>query len=184
MLREGLWSRTRKRRTHRQRRERREHFGELVQMDGSFHEWLEGRGPGGCLMNMVDDAQGTTLCHLGEQETIWAAVNVLESWMNAYGVPRALYVDWKNVYKRKPTEKELLRGEVPVTQFGRMCATLGIQIIPASSDYCRRLATGERPSGTQSWNASGSADQEDAAQEDTDTQGGEPISERGIPAGA
>src|SRR6266446_150447 len=146
MLREGLWSRTRKRGAHRQRRERREHFGELVQMDGSFHDWLEGRGPRGCLMNMVDDAQGTTLCQLGEQETIWAAVNVLESWINAYGVPRALNVDWKNVYKRKPTEKELLRGEVPVTQFGRMCEKLGIRIIAAGSPQAKGRV--ERNHGT------------------------------------
>jgi len=67
---EGLWSRGRKVRAHRSRRERKQHFGELVQMDGSFHEWLEGRGPRGCLMNLVDDATGTTLCRMGEQETI------------------------------------------------------------------------------------------------------------------
>ena len=56
MLAEGLWSRERKSRAHRRRRERKEHFGELVQLDGSFHDWLEGRGPRGCLMNLVDDA--------------------------------------------------------------------------------------------------------------------------------
>ena len=58
-----------------------QHFGELVQMDGSFHAWLEERGPGGCLMNMVDDATGVTLCRLGEQETILAAVGVLRRWI-------------------------------------------------------------------------------------------------------
>src|SRR5438046_7716575 len=51
MLQEGLWSRQRKRKKHCQRRERKAHFGELVQLDGSFHDWLEGRGPHGCLMN-------------------------------------------------------------------------------------------------------------------------------------
>jgi hypothetical protein len=49
MLSEGLWSPARKRRVHRRRRERKEHVGELVQMDGSFHDWLEERGPRGCL---------------------------------------------------------------------------------------------------------------------------------------
>ena len=73
MLAEGLWSRERKRRRHRQRRARKEHFGELVQMDGSFHAWLEERGPEGCLIDMVDDATNSTWAQLGEQETIWAA---------------------------------------------------------------------------------------------------------------
>jgi transposase len=55
MLAEGLWSRARKRKQHRERREAKEHFGELVQMDGSFHKWFEDRGPEGCLMNLVDE---------------------------------------------------------------------------------------------------------------------------------
>ena len=77
----GLWSRERKRRPYRKRRERKAHFGELVQLDGSFHAWLEERGPEGCLMNLVDDATGTTLCQLGKQETTWAAANVLRRWI-------------------------------------------------------------------------------------------------------
>jgi len=124
MLAEGLWSRARKRKEHRERREGLEHFGELVQMDGSFHKWSEQRGPEGCLMNLVDDATGTTLGRLGAQETIWAA-GVLRGWIEKYGVPVALYTDWKNVYVREATEKELLRDEVPVTQFGRMWDATG-----------------------------------------------------------
>jgi transposase len=77
----GLWSRERRRRGQRRRRERKEHFGELVQMDGSFHAWLEGRGPGGCLMDLVDDASNTTRARLGEQETIWAVVAALRAWI-------------------------------------------------------------------------------------------------------
>jgi transposase len=146
MLAEGLWSRERKRKTHRKRRERKAHFGELVQMDGSFEDWLEGRGPYGCLMNLVDDATGTTLCRLGEQETIWAAAGVLRAWIEAYGVPLALYTDWKNVYVREPTTKELLRGDTPVTQFGAMCGRLGIRIIAASSAQAKGRV--ERNHGT------------------------------------
>src|SRR5271169_6402489 len=70
MLAEGLWARKRRRKVHRKRRERREHFGDLVQMDGSFHRWFEERGPRGCLMNMVDDATSHTCSRMGEQETI------------------------------------------------------------------------------------------------------------------
>jgi transposase len=133
MLAEGLWSRQRKHKPHRQRRERRAHFGELLQLDGSFAEWLEERGPGGCLMDLVDDATSVTLSRLGGQETIWAAAGVLRAWIERYGIPTALYTDWKNVYVREPTAKERMKGEEPRTQFGAMCARLGIRIIAANS---------------------------------------------------
>jgi len=137
MLEAGLWSRERKRQKHRRRRERKEHFGELVQMDGSFHPWLEERGPEGCLIDMADDATNTTWAQLGEQETIWAVADALRAWIEKYGVPLALYVDWKNLYQRPATAKEQMRGEEPITQFGRMCAKLGIAVIPASSPQAK-----------------------------------------------
>jgi len=146
MLEAGLWSRRRKRKKHCQRRERKAHFGELVQLDGSFHDWLEGRGPRGCLMDMVDDATSTTEARMGKEETLWAAAGVLRVWIEKYGVPRALYTDWKNVYRRKATPGEQLRGEVPVTQFGRMCQKLGIRIIAASSPQAKGRV--ERNHGT------------------------------------
>ena len=147
MLADGLWSRMRKRSPHRRRRERKAHFGELVQMDGSFHPWFEGRGPDSCLLTLVDDATGTTLGQFGAQETIWAAVAVLRAWIVRYGLPRALYTDWKNVYVRPPNQMERVTGAEPLTQFGRMCATLGIQIIPASSPQAKGRV--ERNHGTQ-----------------------------------
>ena len=146
MLVEGLWSPARKQRRHRKWRERKEHFGELVQMDGSFHDWFEERGPRGCLMNLVDDASGKTLARIGDEETIWAAAGVLQAWIKKYGVPRALYTDWKNVYVRDPSEKELLQGKVPLTQFGAMCERLGIRIIAASSPQAKGRV--ERNHGT------------------------------------
>lgn len=146
MLAEGLWSRERKRQRHRRRRERKEHFGELVQMDGSFHAWMEERGPEGCLIDMVDDATNQTWAQLGEQETIWAVADGLRGWIERYGVPLALYVDWKNLYKRPATPGEQLRGEEPLTQFGRMCAQLGIELIAASSPQAKGRV--ERQHGT------------------------------------
>lgn len=137
MLAEGLWSRARKRRPHRRRRERKRHFGELVQLDGSVHPWFETRGPESCLLTLVDDATGRSLGRFSAQETIWAAVAVLRAWIEAYGIPQALYTDWKNVYVRPPTEEERLTQTEPVTQFGRMCAQLGIRIIPASSPQAK-----------------------------------------------
>src|SRR5467141_1467317 len=146
MLREGLWSRERKRRRHLLRRERKEYFGEMVQLDGSFHAWLEERGPRGCLIDLVDDATSTTWAQLGEQETMWAVADALRAWIERYGVPQSVYVDWKNLYKRPATVKEQLRGEEPVTQFGRMCGKLGIEVIAASSPQAKGRV--ERQHGT------------------------------------
>jgi transposase len=142
----GLWQRQRRRKPYRQRREAKAHFGELVQLDGSFHEWLEERGPRGCLMHMVDDATAQALAWFSAEESIWAAAAVLRRWIERYGVPQALYTDWKNVYVRPPNAAERMRGEAAVTQFGRMCAKLGIEIIAASSPQAKGRV--ERAHGT------------------------------------
>jgi transposase len=146
MLAAGLWSRARRRSPHRQRRARKTHFGELVQLDGSFHLWYEARAPQGCLMTLVDDATSQTLGRLGDHETIWAAVDVLRRWIEQYGVPHALYTDWKNVYVRPPNAEDQAAGTVPLTQFGRMCAALDIRIIAANSPQAKGRV--ERNHGT------------------------------------
>jgi hypothetical protein len=136
----------RKRQVHRRRRAPKAHFGELLQLDGSFHAWLEDRSGVGCLMHLVDDATSTALFCFSAEETIWAAANLLRAWIERYGVPKALYTDWKNVYVREATVRERLRGEQPVTQFGRMCAHLGIQIVAANSPQAKGRV--ERAHGT------------------------------------
>jgi transposase len=148
MLAGGLWSRVRKAAAHRSRRPRKAHLGELLQLDGSFHAWLEDRGAVGCLMDLVDDATGRSVLYFSAEETTWAAATVLRQWISQYGIPRCLYTDWKTVYLRTPTEAERVAATVPLTQFGRMCATLGIRIIGASSpqakgedSYCTSLAS-------------------------------------------
>jgi hypothetical protein len=120
--------------------------GELLQLDGSFHAWLEDRGPVGCLMDLVDDATGRSMLEFSAEETTWAAVSVLRRWITAYGVPRCVYTDWKTVYLREPTEAERAAGTVPLTQFGRMCATLGIRIMGAHSPQAKGRV--ERHHGT------------------------------------
>ena len=143
----GLWSRRRRRRPHRQRRPRAPHFGELVQLDGSWHDWFEGRGAGPVLLTMIDDATGTTLAQFVEAETTWAAAALLAAWCGRFGVPRALYTDWHSVYQRTPTAAERGREERRVvTQFGRMCARLGIQLIGARSPQAKGRV--ERAHGT------------------------------------
>jgi len=146
MLAGGQWSRVRDAPSHRKRRERKAHFGELVQLDGSFEPWLEDRGPTACLMDLVDDATGRCGLRFEPQETIWGAVRSLRAWIGAYGMPVALYTDWKNVYVRKPTEAEIASQETALTQFGRMCATLEIRIIAASSPQAKGRV--ERAHGT------------------------------------
>jgi transposase len=139
LLAAGLWKRQRERPKHREWRERKAHFGELVQMDGSHHKWFEDRGEERCLMDMVDDATGRTLAQLNKEETIAAAMKALWAWVERYGIPKALYVDWKNVYvtQREPTVEEQLAGELPLTQFGRACKKLGIEIITANSPQAK-----------------------------------------------
>ncbi|MGH9328758.1 MAG: ISNCY family transposase, partial [Terriglobia bacterium] len=70
----------------------------------------------------------------------------LRAWIERYGVPKALYVDWKNLYKRAATAGERMRGEEPITQFGRMCAKLEIELIAASSPQAKGRV--ERVHGT------------------------------------
>jgi transposase len=134
-----LWNKQRKRPKHRKRRERKAHFGELVQIDGSHHHWFESRGEKACLMNMVDDATGKTLAMMSEEETTIAAMQVLWAWVEKYGIPKALYTDRKNVYitDRELTLEEQLAGELPLTQFGRVCQKLAIEILPANSPQAK-----------------------------------------------
>jgi transposase len=157
MLAEGLWSRMRRRKAHRKRRERRQHFGDLVQLDGRFHAWFEERGPRGCLVNMVDDATTRTCCRLGEQETIWAAVGVLRSWIGKYGVPRALYTDWKNVYKRQPERTRAVAGES-----ANDAVWTHVRAI-RDSHYCGQFTASERAGGTPQRGPSRSSGEETAS---------------------
>jgi transposase len=135
---EGLWKKKRKRGRHRRWRAPKEHFGELVQMDGSFHDWLEtGHKP--CLIDLVDDATSFMDGRFFEQETTEGAMRVLWRWIELHGIPRALYTDHKNVYviDREPTPDEQLAGRPALSAFGKACHKLGIQIIPAASPQAK-----------------------------------------------
>ncbi len=135
----GDWQKARRRRAHRTRRERRPRFGELVQLDGSHHAWFGEGGRRYCLMNLVDDATGTTLSLMGEEETTELALRALWMWVERYGIPQALYTDKKSVYvaEREPTPEEQLAAKEPLTAFGQACAKLGIAIIPAHSPQAK-----------------------------------------------
>src|SRR6185436_4795684 len=122
---EGLWERRRKRSKHRTRRPRRRQRGELVQMDGSWHDWLEGRGRWCCLMVMIDDATGRTLARFYEKETLEAAFDLFGRYGECYGLPGALYVDKAGMYR--------CDEDGTPTQFGRAMEELDVELILANS---------------------------------------------------
>jgi len=128
LLAKGIWCKKRQRSPYRQRRERRAQFGELIQMDGSIHDWFE-EGELKCLINMVDDATGKTLSRLEEGETTEGVLRLLWSWIQRYGIPLALYVDLKTVYV-SPKEGNFSHIE-------KACKKLGIRIIKAYSPQAK-----------------------------------------------
>jgi transposase len=139
LLQEGKWQRRRKRAQHRERRPRKEHFGELLQMDGSHHHWFGEDHPRCCLMSLVDDATGRAMTLMAQEETTEAAMTLLQCWIERYGVPAALYTDRKSVYitERAPTLQEQLENQEPLTAFGQSCDKLDIKIIAARSPQAK-----------------------------------------------
>jgi transposase len=128
LLAEGLWEGKRRRRTYRSRRERRGSFGELLQCDGSHHDWFEGRRGTCCLMTMIDDATNIRYAQFSEEERTASAMEVLSYWIKRYGIPQALYCDHKNAFvlTRELTDAELLAGITkPNSHFGRAGEKLG-----------------------------------------------------------
>jgi hypothetical protein len=138
LIAEGLWQARARRYRHRRWRARKAQFGEMVQLDGSHHDWF-GRGERCCLLSMIDDATATRLSRMSEQETTADALELLRHWILRYGIPGSLYVDRKSVYltDRVPTLEEQLADEAPLTTFGKACKRLGIRVIPAASPQAK-----------------------------------------------
>lgn len=138
LLAEGLWQVRRRRPRHRRWRPRRERFGELVQLDGSDHDWF-GQGQRNCLMALIDDASGRRKTWMASGETTVDALKLLWLWVARYGIPQSLYVDRKSVYitQRQPTVEEQLADLAPATAFGRVCRSLGIEIVAAGSPQAK-----------------------------------------------
>lgn len=135
----GLWQAQRRGSPHRQWRERRAHWGELVQMDGSEHDWFEGRRGRASLMVLIDDATNWTHAKFFESETTAAAMTVFAEYVGYYGLPRALYVDRDSIYEttRDSTVEEALKNAAPLTQFGRAMQELGVELILAHSPQAK-----------------------------------------------
>jgi len=144
----GLWMPKRQRKAHRRRRPRKEQFGEMLQMDGSIHDWFESRRGEAVLMVIVDDATGRVFAHFFERETLPAAWTTFRLWTEQYGLPGAMYVDRHSIYRsdREPTVEELLAGKEPPTQFGRSMRELNVRLIKARSPQAKGRV--ERMNGT------------------------------------
>ena len=140
LLDEGLWKKRKKTSEYHSRRTPRACFGELVQFDGSHHDWFEGRGAPCCLITMIDDATKTRLSQFFEEETLFGAMTVLKMWIICYGIPESLYCDKKNAFvlTREPTDAEILAGILkPKSHFGKACDRLGIEVIAANSPQAK-----------------------------------------------
>lgn len=135
----GLWKKRRKRSSHRQWRPRKECFGEMVQMDGSHHDWLEGRGPELVLMGYIDDATNETFCRFYDYEGTLPAMDSFKRYVRRYGLPQSVYLDRHTTYKstKKLTEWEELEGIEPMSQFERAMDELGVEVIHAYSPQAK-----------------------------------------------
>jgi Helix-turn-helix domain len=143
LLAEGLWQRRRQRDPHRRRRPRRACFGELVQIDTSLHEWLEGRGEQIVLINMIDDATSRVLARFYPADNVQAHFDLLERWLKKYGRPVALYSDRHGIFEAHKKGEPDYEGE---TQFSRALGELDIELIKAHSPQAKGRV--ERSFGT------------------------------------
>lgn len=140
MITVGLWKPSRQKIAHvHQPRERRACFGELVQLDGSPHDWFEGRAPECNLNVMIDDATSTPLFEFSKVETAQDYFRLAEQYFKKYGLPLSLYADKHSIFRvntptsldhQKPSKTNQFEG---LTQFGRACRELDIELIYAST---------------------------------------------------
>jgi len=139
MVAHGLWQvRSRRGRIY-QWRERKHHRGEMVQMDGSEHDWLEGRGPELVLMGYIDDATNTFFGRFYEFEGVYSALDSFRRYIERHGIPYSVYLDRHSTYKttREPNREEALKGERAKTQFARALTELGVKLIYAHSPQAK-----------------------------------------------
>jgi transposase len=135
----GLWKKRRKRSAFRQWRARKECFGEMLQMDGSHHDWLEGRGPELVLMGCIDDATNIAYGRFHDYEGTLPVMDIFERYVEKYGLPMKAYVDCHTTYKasKQITEWDEVEGIESLSQFERAMKELGVEVIHASSPQAK-----------------------------------------------
>jgi len=136
MLKEGLWEVSKKGQKHREWRERRANFGEMTQVDGSHHDWLEGRGVKLVLMGYIDDATSEVFGRFYDYEGTFPAMDSFYRYSLKYGMPHSLYLDRLKAYcgHAEPSVEDQLAGkEKAQSQFERALEELGVEVIHAQS---------------------------------------------------
>jgi hypothetical protein len=135
----GDWEKARKRKGHRQWRERKHHCGEMVQMDGSHHNWFEDRGPGCVLMGYIDDATGDVFGRFYGYEGTMPAMDSFKGYIKKRGLPLSVYLDKYKTYKStaKPSIQDELNDEGPLSDFERALKELGVEVVHANSPQAK-----------------------------------------------
>lgn len=112
-------------------RERKECFGELIQFDGSYHDWFESGGEE-CLLAAIDDATSKIVqAVFDDNEGVHAVFRFWWAYVEAYGRPRAIYLDKFSTYK--VNHKNAVDNAEFITQFQRSMDELGVEVITANS---------------------------------------------------
>lgn len=139
LLEEGLWEKRRRRSAYRQWRPRRSCFGAMVQMDGSHHDWLEGRGPSLVLMGHIDDATNKIFARFYDYEGTLPAMDSVKGYVMTYGLPQSVYLDRHTTYKssKKPTEWDDVEDKAFLSQFERALKELEVEVIHALSPQAK-----------------------------------------------
>lgn len=139
LLETGDWRKTRRQRSHRQWRERKAHEGEMVQMDGSHHDWFEGKGLWCVLMGYIDDATGRVFGRFYDYEGTIPAMDSFKRYMKTYGLPMSVYLDKHTTYKStaKASIEEQLKGTEALSEFERALKELGVEVIHANSPQAK-----------------------------------------------
>ncbi len=125
---------------HRSRRERRASEGMMLQVDGSPHDWLHGRGPRLCLIGAIDDATSKVMgAFFTQAESSWGYFKLFSEIFKQHGLPQSIYTDCHSVFftDREPTLEEQLINRKPTTEVGRGLEELGVTLILAHSPQAK-----------------------------------------------
>ena len=136
----GLWQRQRQGREPHRWRARKAAWGEMLQMDGSHHDWLEGSGPHLVLMAYIDDATSRVFARFYDYEGTTPALDSFARYVRRYGLPQSLYADRHTTYRspgKRTIDDELAGRPRPQSQFERAVTDLEVTLIPAHSPQAK-----------------------------------------------